>query len=323
LAAAVCQGQREALAQAITWVESNLPEHQERIAKLLEEIGTPALRSKRLGITGIPGAGKSTLIERFGMEAVKRGHKVAVLAIDPSSTRTKGALLGDKTRMHDLSMEPHAFVRPTSASGTLGGVARATAEAILLCEAAGFDMVVVETVGVGQSEVAVREMVDIFVLTLIGGAGDDVQGIKRGVVEMCDLLLIHKADGEHIPSCQKTAAAYRQALHLFPLPPSGTSAEVILASSLTGEGHDELWENLMGLERAWRATGWWEIQRKTQEAQAMHRHAKQLLVDHHMHHRKAEWEALEQQLAQRSTGAFAAARAWVNEALKANEGDQT
>lgn len=318
----MCQGQREALAQAITWVESTLPEHQERIAKLLEEIGTPALRSKRLGITGIPGAGKSTLIERFGMEAVKRGHKVAVLAIDPSSTRTKGALLGDKTRMHDLSMEPHAFVRPTSASGTLGGVARATAEAILLCEAAGFDMVVVETVGVGQSEVAVREMVDIFVLTLIGGAGDDVQGIKRGVVEMCDLLLIHKADGEYVPSCQKTAAAYRQALHLFPLPPSGTSAEVILASSVTGEGHDELWENLMGLERAWRASGWWAMQRKTQEAQAMHRHAKQLLVDHHMHHRKAEWEVLEQQLAQRSTGAFAAARAWVNEALKANEGDQ-
>ena len=227
LAEAVLAGQRDALAQAITWVESTLPEHQARNEELLRRTHHPDRSTQRLGITGIPGAGKSTLIERLGMDAIRNGHRVAVLAVDPSSTRTKGSLLGDKTRMQSLSMHPDAFVRPSSASGTLGGVTRATSEAIQLCEAAGFDLILVETVGVGQSEVTVRDMVDVFVLTLIGGAGDDVQGIKRGVVEMCDILLVHKCDGDRVKSSQLTAAAYSQALHLLPMPPSGTPAHVV------------------------------------------------------------------------------------------------
>ena len=310
LATAVKEGQRDALAQAITWVESSLPEHQERIEALLNK--TPGnAASMRIGFTGIPGAGKSTLIERFGLEAVKRGHKVAVLAIDPSSQRTKGALLGDKTRMLDLSKHPNAFVRPSAASSTLGGVARATSEAIQLCEAAGYDLILVETVGVGQSEVAVRSMVDVFVLMLIGGAGDDVQGIKRGVVEMADLLVVHKAEAEHLKACRSTANAYRQALHVLPTPPSDVNPEVLLMSSLSGEGHPELWEHIHRLRTSWTDSGWWERQRSSQQIEAMHRHAKQLLIESHMHHKSNLWQRLESQVRKGQAGPFASARSWI------------
>ena len=261
-------GKRDALAQAITWVESTLPEHQARNEELLRRTHRAERATQRLGITGIPGAGKSTLIERLGMDAIDRGHRVAVLAVDPSSTRTKDSLLGDKTRMQSLSMHPNAFVRPSSASGTLGGVTRATSEAIQLCEAAGFDLILVETVGVGQSEVTVRDMVDIFVLTLIGGAGDDVQGIKRGVVEMCDILWCTSArrprEIEPAHGC-----CLLRALHLLPMPPSGTPAHVVLASSLTGRGIDTLWDKLRELQNTWTANGWWSRQRATQRLTAM------------------------------------------------------
>ena len=310
LAAAVKEGQREALAQAITWVESTLPEHQERIEALLNEtsVESPSLR---IGFTGIPGAGKSTLIERFGLEALKRGHKVAVLAIDPSSQRTKGSLLGDKTRMLDLSKHPQAFVRPSAASSTLGGVARATSEAIQLCEAAGYDLILVETVGVGQSEVAVRSMVDVFVLMLIGGAGDDVQGIKRGVVEMADLVVVHKAEEDNLKACRATANAYRHALHVLPTPPSDASTEVLLVSSMTGEGHPDLWEHIDRLQTTWKASGWWGKQRLTQQIEAMHRHARQLLVESHMHHKSGLWENLEADVRQGKASPFASARRWI------------
>ena len=324
LAKAVLAGQRDALAQAITWVESTLPEHQARNEELLRLTHHPDRSTQRLGITGIPGAGKSTLIERLGMDAIRNGHRVAVLAVDPSSTRTKGSLLGDKTRMQSLSMHPDAFVRPSSASGTLGGVTRATSEAIQLCEAAGFDLILVETVGVGQSEVTVRDMVDVFVLTLIGGAGDDVQGIKRGVVEMCDILLVHKCDGDRVKSSQLTAAAYSQALHLLPMPPSGTPAHVLLASSLTGEGIDTLWEKLRELQETWTANGWWSLQRATQRLTAMQRHAKQLLVEQHMQSHQGLWEQQEERVAKGTDGPFSAARQWVSHVLRPpSDKDQT
>jgi len=310
LATAVKQGQRDALAQAITWVESTLPEHQQRIEALLNETSGES-KSLRIGFTGIPGAGKSTLIERFGLEALKRGHKVAVLAIDPSSQRTKGSLLGDKTRMLDLSKHPDAFVRPSAASSTLGGVARSTSEAIQLCEAAGYDLILVETVGVGQSEVAVRSMVDVFVLMLIGGAGDDVQGIKRGVVEMADLVVVHKAESNNLKGCRSTANAYRQALHVLPTPPSGTSTEVLLVSSMTGEGHPDLWEHILRLQGTWKTSGWWKAQRTTQQTEAMHRHARQLLIESHMHHKSELWQALEDEVRTGGASPFASARRWI------------
>ena len=316
LAKAVLAGKREALAQAITWVESTLPEHQARNEELLRRTHRPDRSTHRLGITGIPGAGKSTLIERLGMAAIDRGHRVAVLAVDPSSTRTKGSLLGDKTRMQSLSMHPNAFVRPSSASGTLGGVTRATSEAIQLCEAAGFDLILVETVGVGQSEVTVRDMVDVFVLTLIGGAGDDVQGIKRGVVEMCDILLVHKCDGDQIKACQLTATAYSQALHLLPLPPSGTPAHVVLASSLTGEGIETLWDKVQELRNSWVESGWWAHQRASQRLTAMHRHARQLLVEQHMQSHQSLWDKQEARVVAGSEGPFSAARQWVSNVLR-------
>lgn len=310
LAAAVKKGHRDALAQAITWVESALPEHQERIEALLNATsGEPS--SLRIGFTGIPGAGKSTLIERFGLEALERGYKVAVLAIDPSSQRTKGSLLGDKTRMLDLSKHPDAFVRPSAASSTLGGVARATSEAIQLCEAAGYDLILVETVGVGQSEVAVRSMVDVFVLMLIGGAGDDVQGIKRGVVEMADIVVVHKAESDKLKACRSTASAYHQALHVLPTPPSGTSTEVLLVSSMTGEGHSDLWEHTQRLQATWKTSGWWSKQRNTQQIDAMHRHARQLLIESHMHHKSELWQELEAQVLNGEASPFASARRWI------------
>jgi LAO/AO transport system kinase len=310
LASALAQGQRDALAQAITWVESTLPEHQSRIESLLELTSAPR-NSLRIGFTGIPGAGKSTLIERFGLEAIRRGWRVAVLAVDPSSQRTGGSLLGDKTRMTDLSKHPDAFVRPSAASTTLGGVARATAEAIQLCEAAGYDLILVETVGVGQSEVAVRSMVDMFGLLLIGGAGDDVQGIKRGIVEMADFLVVHKAEQERLAACRDTAQAYQHALHVFGQPPSGTPVQVMLASSLTGEGHEEIWAHIESLKATWKQSGWWEDQRRQQRLEALQRHARQLLVDAHMHRRSGSWNNLEAEVVSGQTSPFAAARRWV------------
>jgi len=310
LAAAVTEGQRDALAQAITWVESTLPEHQPRIESLLHLTSAPR-NSLRIGFTGIPGVGKSTLIERFGLEALRRGWRVAVLAVDPSSQRTGGSLLGDKTRMTDLSKHTDAFVRPSAASGTLGGVARATSEAIQLCEAAGYNLILVETVGVGQSEVAVRSMVDMFCLLLIGGAGDDVQGIKRGVVEMADFLVVHKAEQERLAACQDTAQAYRHALHVFGQPPSGTPVEVLLASSLTGEGHEAIWEHVASLKATWMNSGWWNEQRELQRLDAFQRHARQLLVEAHMHRESESWKRLETEVAKGDTSPFAAARRWV------------
>lgn len=310
LAQAIRLGQREALAQGITLVESSLPEHQTRIEQLLNLL-PGNVNSMRIGFTGIPGAGKSTLIERYGLDAIEKGWRVAVLAVDPSSQRTQGALLGDKTRMTQLSLHPNAFVRPSPASATLGGVTRSTSEAIQLCEAAGFDLILVETVGVGQNEVAVRSMVDVFVLMLIGGAGDDIQGIKRGVVEMADLLVIHKAEESNLSKCRLTAEAYRQALHLLPTPPSGMIPDIVLASSLTGEGHEDLWNAIARIQEHWTASGWWTNQRQEQRLTAMRRHARELMLEARMLQHSTSWDKLLKEVETGVKSPYAAAREWL------------
>jgi LAO/AO transport system kinase len=222
----VLSGNIVALSKAITLIESNLPSHRETAQKIIERCLPHTGKSIRLGITGVPGAGKSTFIESFGMFLTAKNKKVAVLAIDPSSQRTKGSILGDKTRMEELSNNEKAFIRPSPSAGSLGGVAQKTRESMMLCEAAGFDVVIVETVGVGQSETAVHSMVDFFLLLMIAGAGDELQGIKRGIMEMADALMINKADGDNLKRAQQAQAEYRSALHIFPKPESGWTPQV-------------------------------------------------------------------------------------------------
>jgi len=239
-------GDRRALARAITLIESTRSDHRERADALLAEVLTHAGQktntSVRLGITGVPGVGKSTFIERFGLSLIEQGRSLAVLAIDPSSKRGGGSILGDKTRMEELSRHPAAFIRPSPAGATLGGVARRTREAMLLAEAAGFDTVLVETVGVGQSETAVSDMVDMFIVLLLPAGGDDLQGIKRGVIELADLIVVNKADGDLKAQAQRSAGDYQHALHMLRSPTVGWTPEVATASAITGDGVTHVWE---------------------------------------------------------------------------------
>ncbi len=242
LAQSVRQGQRRALAQAITLIESTRPDHRRQAETLLARLAPHAVPSTRLGFTGVPGAGKSTLIELFGRLVIDRGHRVAVLAVDPSSPRSGGSLLGDKTRMELLGRDERAFIRPTPAAGSLGGVARRTREAILLCEAGGFDYILVETVGVGQSEIAVAGLVDMFLLLLVPGGGDELQGLKKGIVEIADALIINKADGELKAAAERAAQDYANALHLLRAKGTDGTVPVLQCSALTGDGVAALWD---------------------------------------------------------------------------------
>jgi LAO/AO transport system kinase len=239
-------GDRRALARAITLIESTRGDHRERADALLAEVlthaGQKTNKSVRLGITGVPGVGKSTFIERFGLSLIEKGRSLAVLAIDPSSKRGGGSILGDKTRMEELSRHPAAFIRPSPAGATLGGVARRTREAMLLAEAAGFDTVLVETVGVGQSETAVADMVDMFIVLLLPAGGDDLQGIKRGVIELADLIVVNKADGDLKAQAQRSAADYQHALRMLRSPTAGWTPEVATASAITGDGVTQVWD---------------------------------------------------------------------------------
>ena len=238
----VLNANRVALARAITVIESELPADEELAARILEGVLPATGRSRRVGITGVPGAGKSTFIDALGMHLVReRSERVAVLSIDPSSPVSAGSILGDKTRMERLSAEENAFIRPSPARGHLGGVARRTRETILLCEAAGYSNVIVETVGVGQSETAVRSMTDFFLLLMVPGAGDELQGIKRGIVEMIDAMAINKADGENLRRAERARAEYASALRLFPPSPDGWLPRVLTCSALSGENIPELW----------------------------------------------------------------------------------
>ena len=236
LLAPLLAGDRRALAQAITLIESTRADHRERADALLAAVLPHAGKSVRLGITGVPGVGKSTFIERFGLSLLERGRSLAVLAIDPSSKRGGGSILGDKTRMEELSRRHAAFIRPSPAGATLGGVARRTREAMLLVEAAGFDTVIVETVGVGQSETAVADMVDMFIVLLLPAGGDDLQGIKRGVIELADLIVVNKADGDLQAAARRSAADYQHALRMLRSPTAGWTPEVATCSALDRRG---------------------------------------------------------------------------------------
>ncbi|HMM15698.1 MAG TPA: methylmalonyl Co-A mutase-associated GTPase MeaB [Parvibaculum sp.] len=242
LAARIRKGERVALARGITLVESSRADHQQAAQALLTELLPDTGRAIRLGLSGPPGAGKSTFTEAFGTFLTARGLKVAVLAIDPSSARSGGSILGDKTRMEMLARDPNAFIRPSPAGRTLGGVARRTREAMLLVEAAGYDVVLIETVGVGQSETSVADMVDMFLLLLSPGGGDELQGIKRGIMELADLIVVNKADGDLIPAAKRTAMEYKTALHLMRPKSSCWKPVVKLASALKREGLEAIWE---------------------------------------------------------------------------------
>ncbi|TAF35394.1 MAG: methylmalonyl Co-A mutase-associated GTPase MeaB [Cytophagales bacterium] len=240
----ILSGNRYMLSRAITLVESKLSPDNELADQIIEALMPHTGQSLRIGITGVPGVGKSTFIESFGYKILNLGYRLAVLAIDPSSQTSKGSILGDKTRMELLSQDERAYIRPSPAGSSLGGVAARTREAMLLCEAAGYNVIFIETVGVGQSETVVRQMTDFFLLLMLAGAGDDLQGIKRGIIEMADLLLINKADGDNLRNAQKAQNQYKQALHLFPPPSSGFFPQVLLASALEKKGLDEVWDTI-------------------------------------------------------------------------------
>ena len=259
------EGNRSILAKAITLIESSLPKHRNLAQSIVEQCLPLSGKSIRIGISGVPGVGKSTFIEAFGKMLTNKKHKVAVLAIDPSSSRSKGSILGDKTRMEDLSRDKNAFIRPSPSAGSLGGVAQKTRETIILCEAAGFDIILVETVGVGQSETAVHSMVDFFLLLMLSGAGDELQGIKRGIMEMSDALIINKADGDNIDKAKMAKVQYANALHLFPPTPSGWVPQTETCSAFTGEGIDRVWNIIQDYIKLTQENGYFEENRKQQE----------------------------------------------------------
>jgi LAO/AO transport system kinase len=265
----ILAGDITVLSKAITLVESSLPAHQKLAQEIIAECVPYSGKALRLGITGVPGAGKSTFIEALGMELCRRDKRVAVLAIDPSSQRSKGSILGDKTRMEELSQQRNAYIRPSATAGTLGGVARKTRETIILCEAAGFDTIIVETVGVGQSETAVYSMVDYFLLVLIGGAGDELQGIKRGIMEMADGIVVNKADGDNVNRAERAAAEIRNAVHLFPPSESGQPVKVTTCSALTHFNVPEVWEMVLEHVENIRKSGYLDEKRAKQDVQMM------------------------------------------------------
>jgi LAO/AO transport system kinase len=282
-AASLVAGDRDALARAITLVESRLASDRPATHALLQAVlaAAPdaAARALRIGITGVPGAGKSTLIERWGAEWAEAGYRVAVLAVDPSSVRSRGSLLGDKTRMEGLVQRGDIFVRPSPAADTLGGVARATREAIFLCEAAGFDLILVETVGVGQNETAVRALTDVFLLLALSGTGDDLQGIKRGIMELADLVFVNKSDRGGEAAAERAASMLSAALHLLPTPPSGSAVPVLAGSGLEGHGLDRLRAAVVELAEHWRASGFFARQRALQTSEAFEDHVRTLVFD--------------------------------------------
>ncbi len=265
LAEAVRSGDRAALPKAITLVESTRTDHREQAQQLLLELMPDSGNAMHVGITGVPGVGKSTTIEALGMYLIEQGHRVAVLAVDPSSTRTGGSILGDKTRMANLAVHPDAYIRPSPTSGNLGGVARATRETIVLLEAAGFDVILVETVGVGQSEVAVANMVDTFVFLTLARTGDQLQGIKKGVLELADIVVVNKADGEHAVEAKAAARELTGAIRLIYPRETLWRPPVLTMSALSGHGLVELWETVLEHRRVLTEAGEFEARRRTQQ----------------------------------------------------------
>jgi LAO/AO transport system kinase len=260
----VLDSNRLMLSRTITLIESSLPNHQEMAATIIEKLLPHTGNAVRLGITGVPGAGKSSFIESFGTLLTHLGHRVAVLAIDPSSARSGGSVLGDKTRMLELSVNDRAFIRPSPSGGTLGGVARKTRETMLACEAAGFDVVIIETVGVGQSETAVASMVDFFLVLMIAGAGDELQGIKKGILEVADTIVINKADGDNITRAERARREYETALHILTPGSAHWSPQVLTCSALKRTGLTEIWETVNQHRAALESVGELQSKRKKQ-----------------------------------------------------------
>ena len=261
----VLGGDRAAVGRAVTLVESNRYDHRAEARDLLDALAPHAVDAQRVGVTGVPGVGKSTFIEALGSSLTAVGHRVAVLAVDPTSTVTGGSILGDKTRMSRLSNDPSAFVRPSPSAGTLGGVTRTTRETMVVLEAAGYDVVLVETMGIGQSETVVAAMVDFFLVLMLPGAGDELQGIKKGVLELADMIAVNKADGENLPAARTAVRDYSAALRLtHPASPTWTPP-VVTCSGLTGDGLDDLWGRILGHRSAMTASGEWEDRRRAQQ----------------------------------------------------------
>jgi len=269
LARAIQAGDRATLARAITLIESKRADHRKAAHLLVQELLPATGKAVRLGITGAPGAGKSTTIDALGTSLTAQGHKVAVLAVDPSSSRTGGSILGDKTRMARLAVDPNAFVRPSPSSGTLGGVAAKTRETMLLCEAAGYDVVLVETVGIGQSETAVADMTDFFLVLMIPGAGDELQGLKKGIVELADMVAVNKADGDNIARAKVAAAEYRAALNILAPHSENWSPPVVTYSAFSGDGIALLWSQVLAHKEKMTASGELSQRRREQQVKWM------------------------------------------------------
>lgn len=299
------------LSRAITLVESTLPEHEELSYRIIDRCLEHTGRSTRIGITGVPGVGKSSFIEVFGLYLTRElGRKVAVLAIDPTSSISKGSILGDKVRMEELSKDPDTFIRPSPTAGSVGGVAKKTRETILLCEAAGFDTIIVETVGVGQSEITVHSMVDFYLLLLLAGAGDSLQGIKRGVVEMADALAITKADGDNVKNAQRAIKEYRNALKLFPPKESGWDPRVLSCSSIEKTGIDEIWDSITEYIDHVRSSGYLLKRRQQQAKHWMHEAVAENLKSSFYNNKKVKEiiGKLEQDVINGEISSFSAAR---------------
>jgi LAO/AO transport system kinase len=297
------------VSKAITLVESTKQEHQEQAQQIINAIIKHSGNSFRLGITGVPGVGKSTFIESFGLEVINRGHKLAVLAIDPSSQLSKGSILGDKTRMEQLSVHPKAFIRPSPSSGSLGGVARKTKESIIICEAAGYDYIFIETVGVGQSETAVHQLTDFFLLLMLAGAGDELQGIKRGIMEMADGMVITKADGSNTDKAKMARGEYARALHLFPPTESNWIPEVLTCSSTENKGIKEVYDMIDKYKRHTITNHFFETKRANQTKQWLHQTINDTLIERFYSNPKIKEEILkiEKQLEQNQINPYQAA----------------
>jgi len=284
----VLSGDRVLLGKAITYVESEHPTHQQIAAKLVENCLPHATGTLRIGITGSPGVGKSTFIEAIGQHILAQGEQLAVLAVDPSSQLSRGSILGDKTRMESLATDERAFIRPSPSGTTLGGVAQKTRETITLCEAAGYKNIIIETVGVGQSEITVHSMVDCFLLLLLPGAGDDLQGIKRGIVEMADILVVNKADEDRIKLAQRSQRAYKNALHLFPPKENNWIPKVLNCSALQGQGIDQIWSMILAFQKHTLENGYFEEHRINQSKYWLHESIKHQLQQLFYQHRTVD-----------------------------------
>ncbi|MCE7992227.1 MAG: methylmalonyl Co-A mutase-associated GTPase MeaB [Roseivirga sp.] len=318
----VLAGDRLVLSRAITLIESARPDDTRQAEEVLQAVLDRAGKSIRIGVTGVPGVGKSTFLEAFGKYVTDEGHKIAVLTIDPSSQRTRGSILGDKTRMEELSRNPNAFIRPSASGTALGGVNNRTREVMLLCEAAGYEVIFIETVGVGQSETLVHGMVDFFLLLMLAGAGDELQGIKKGIMEMADAVVINKADGDNIKAAKRASAEYKNALHLFPVGDSGWIPEVKTCSSLMNMGLDNIWEMVKRHQRQLSANGFFEHNRKQQNIQWMKERIGAMLEDQFYQHTavRSELPELIEKVASGNLPALNAAHHLLNQFLGDKQG---